>query len=107
MTNQYPLKKPHRCGFSAYANGSRNFDHLNYFGHIVAKILSPVKIVPELFCKFEAAVDHMIGSSAYLRKNKKTQNFFLKFATCFAVDFAILHVIYYKEIGRIAFSWPA
>lgn len=29
---------------------------------------------------------------------------FLKFATCFAVDFAILHVIYYKEIGRIAFS---
>ena len=99
MTNQHPLKKPHPCGFSAYANGSRNFDHLNYFGHIVAKILSPVKIVPELFCKFEAAVDQ-----AYLRKNKKMQNFFQKFANCFVVDFAILHVIYYKEIGRIAFS---
>ena len=53
--------------------------------------------MPELFCKFEAAVDQ-----AYLRKNKKMQNIFLKFANCFAVDFAILHVIYYKEIGRIA-----
>lgn len=29
---------------------------------------------------------------------------FLKFANCFVLDFAILHVIYYKEIGRIAFS---
>lgn len=89
MTNQHPLKKPHRCGFSAYANGSRNFDHLNYFGHIAAKILSPVKIVPELFCKFEAAVDQ-----AYLRKNKKMQNFFLKFANYFIVDFAIYIYIY-------------
>lgn len=104
MTNQHPLKKPHPCGFSAYANGSRNFDHLNYFGHIVAKILSPVKIVPELFCKFEAAVDHMIGSSAYLRKNKKMQNFFLKFANCFTVDFTTFCLIYYKKIEEIAYG---
>ena len=97
MTNQHPLKKPHRCGFSAYANGSRNFDHLNYFGHIVAKILSPVKIVPELFCKFEAAVDQ-----AYLRKNKKMQNFFLKFANYFIVDFDIYMIYYYRKIGWIA-----
>ena len=97
LTNQHPLKKPHRCGFSAYANGSRNFDHLNYFGHIVAKILSPVKIVPELFCKFEAAVDQ-----AYLRKNKKMQNFFLKFANYFIVDFDIYMIYYYRKIGWIA-----
>ena len=75
---------------------------MNYLGHIVAKILSPVKIVPELFCKFGAAVDHMIGSSAYLRKNKKMQNFFLKFANCFTVDFTMLYTIYYRRIGGIA-----
>ena len=101
LTNQHSLKKPHRCGFSAYANGSRNFDHLNYFGHIVAKILSPVKIVPELFCKFGLAVDQ-----AYLRKNKKMQKFFLKFANCFTVDFDIYiyMIYYYRKIGWIAFD---
>ena len=65
--------------------------------------------MPELFCKFGAAVDHMIGSSAYLRKNKKMQNFFLKFANYFIVDFDIYiyMIYYYRKIGWIACDYPA